>query len=179
MSDAESVDRVENANHVENSHTVNSAEHVGMVASLEGLELHTPIPNRTRLLVIGLIFLGMVIVVCALLLSLFAILDKRHSDRSLAELNGRFNAQTEDDRDRLNCVRRFQDEVDAASTDSTINIGDIVVILSTIPNTNPDRINLINTKVAALKASNEAAEKAVADKAAYNRAGNPLPCPLS
>lgn len=162
-----------------------SDEHVGMVAAIAetaGLKVVPPDTWRARLLRGGLIFFALVIVACSLALTTITLVTKDRNEgrfvREIAKLNAKINASDALDRDRLVCGRRFQDLVDEAGTELTIDIGELVVIITQVPR-GDEREAAVLSKIADLQASNLKARKAVNDKAEYNNAGNPTPCPIT
>lgn len=75
------------------------------------------------------------------------------------------------------CAGRYQDAVDAADTDRSSAIGELVVIITQIPPGTERETSVTNT-IAELKIANTQSSIAVTEKAKYNKDGRPLPCPL-
>lgn len=74
------------------------------------------------------------------------------------------------------CSRQFQDRVNESSLNTTIALNDLVVAVASTPT--DTRQQRMDQTVAALTTTADLARRAVANKTAWNAAGNPLPCPI-
>lgn len=161
-------DNVENADNVHNAQNVISAEHVGLARQVTLMTDPADGKTQRRKLERDILF-GMVVLI-ALLYSFYTGFHQDSTANENADL-------LHQNADRNQCVGRYQDQVDAAGTQITIDIGDMIVIITQIP-TGPERQAAIEAKVAELAIHKEVARKAVNAKGDYNDADRPLPCPI-
>lgn len=110
------------------------------------------------------------VVLTALVTMFYVLVNKTPADKANAE------AIALDGQVRL-CVGKYQDAVDGAADDRAQAIGELIVIITQIP-PGDDRELAVTATVKALDASNLASKTAIDAKAAYNKAGRTLPCPL-
>lgn len=160
---------VEHADHVGTAGVVDSAEHVNLVSQISAVTDSFTTLKGSRLRGIGAIAQA-VVVVCALALTWFTIAAHAATETESKE-------QLRHARDQQICAGRYQDAVDAASTQITIYIGDILVTLAQQP-AGPERSAAIAKVVVDIADADKASRAAVNAKAVYNAGDRPLPCPL-
>lgn len=159
---------VEHADSVQNAQNVISAEHVGLARSVTSTPDPADSKTARRKLLRDIEFGAIVLI--ALLYSFYTAF---HQDTTANENAAAIRENAE----RNQCVGHYQDGVDAAGTQILIDIGDILVILSQQP-PGPERTAAIGAKITELGADKDTTKKAVKDKADYNDADRPLPCPI-
>lgn len=183
---------------VENAQLVNHAEHVQTsvhtdlatevlqartVGVVEKMEIHgEPLrSNATRrrkyVRDIAQSFLS----IFALAVMVTVIVDKNIKETDLRgqlrELESKRTAADVETAAKVECNRRYQDVIDAATETQLILIGEFLVVITQIP-PGPERETAVADKIRILDQTNVDARKAVVAKINYNNAGNPLPCPL-
>lgn len=121
--------------------------------------------------------IGMItIVLMALIVTLSTRHDNNNLSKQLAVVQAVNRAIDVTAAEKLNCVRRFQDNVDQGQTDLLIAEAKLVVALSNP--TDPNRQKNIDIQIAEINSASIDASDASSAKKAYNRNGSPLPCPL-
>lgn len=163
------VSRAENVHHADH---VEHADRATIVGTVQMMEVRTDdqAAGIRRLQAIRDIA-GFVVVIVAFLVTFFVILNRTNQTnfnaRLLQEASG-----------HLTCSGRYQDVVDAASTETLITIGELVVVITQIP-PGTEREQAVTNKIQELAKANEASRLAVNAKIQYNNADQPLPCPLN
>lgn len=146
-----------------------SSEHVGLASAL--LASQTPEDLKTKRRRYSRDILFGVTVLISLLFSFYVAVHKNILDDKSDQL-------FKDGAARTICVGRYQDAVDAASTDTLATIGELVVIIVRTP-PGTAREAAIGSKINELDKANDATRQAVNAKILYNNRDRPLPCPIS
>lgn len=177
------VEHVGHADRVVNSGTTNEAGVVGHADRVEHVDIHgEPLrtPSVRRLKYIRDIAASFT-VLFALVVMVLVIVDKNANENGLRDQLNSLQAQrSASDRvtaDKLVCVRRYQDIIDANTENQLVLIGEFLVIITQIP-PGDERAAAVAAKIKELDQVNVASRKASKDKIDYVNGGQKLPCPI-
>lgn len=136
-----------------------SGEHQGMIEAVKVLS-----DRRGDRLRYGRDIMFSIIVVLALML---AYVQSRNNEQLLVDAAA-----------RTVCGARFQDIVDLAAENQLVTIGELIVIITSIP-PGDDRTKAVADKIIELTQFNEEVRVSVNAKIRYNNDGRQLPCPIA